>query len=322
MLRQRQHQVDSLVAARDAFEKAATEARQQAAQKEVAASRVAEVEAELERARREHAAALVAERQRAEAASGAPRSKVDSLARMLRVQQEELSEGYRFSASARLVASLEQQRRTSLLAALGAWRLAHSSSQYHELDLEYHELDKRYRKASKESKSMALLLGEYESKARTHPHDSAALKGPRHLSKPPLPQSSTTASRQAGTDAGSRSGSPNASSPGSGSPGPLLSRQLEAAVSARSSSPGRSVSPPSSTLTQQLQDAINSRSRRSTDEHGGGGGTCEHCGLIAESNIVRCAICGVRYHIRCLTSSQAARWKGRQWWCDDHMDTS
>eukprot|EP00966_Prymnesium_polylepis_P281274 6499091-Prymnesium_polylepis.1 len=61
------------------------------------------VRCQLERARREHASALAAERQRAEAASGAPRAKVDSLARMLREQQEELSEGYRFSASARLV---------------------------------------------------------------------------------------------------------------------------------------------------------------------------------------------------------------------------
>ena len=55
-------------------------------------------------------------------AGSAPRAKVESLARMLREQQEELSEGYRFSATSKLVAALDNRRRVSLAVAVGSWR--------------------------------------------------------------------------------------------------------------------------------------------------------------------------------------------------------
>ena len=44
---------------------------------------------------------------------------------------------------------------------------------------------------------------------------------------------------------------------------------------------------------------------------------CRFCGTPAERNIVRCSSCYGCYHIKCLSSSQVARFKGRSWLCDD-----
>jgi len=162
---------------------------------------------------------------------------------------------------------------------------------------------------------MALLVSDLESQMAQLRGAGAqdavyTSKDTRQLPKPPLPHSSGSTSRP---EAGSRSGSPRPTSPGNASPRPLLSQQLESAVSARSSSPGRSASPPT-TLTQQLQEAVSSRARRNTEEHDSGG-MCTHCGTEALKNSVRCASCADCYHIRCLSTSQAARFKGRRWLC-------
>ena len=45
---------------------------------------------------------------------------------------------------------------------------------------------------------------------------------------------------------------------------------------------------------------------------------CEFCGLVTEHNFVSCMECGIAYHSRCLSSSQAARFKGKGWYCDEH----
>ena len=89
-------------------------------------------------------------------------------------------------------------------------------------------------------------------------------------------------------------------------------------------SPGRrsrSASPRPS-MKDQLEQAISLRnSRRSTSEalvpadapHP----SCAFCGLVADRNVVRCTGCDAAYHVRCLSTSQAARHKGRRWRCDE-----
>ena len=46
---------------------------------------------------------------------------------------------------------------------------------------------------------------------------------------------------------------------------------------------------------------------------------CNFCGTVCDRNFVVCATCDVSYHSRCLTSSQAARFKGKVWRCDKHV---
>jgi predicted RNA-binding Zn-ribbon protein involved in translation (DUF1610 family) len=45
---------------------------------------------------------------------------------------------------------------------------------------------------------------------------------------------------------------------------------------------------------------------------------CAACSgtLVVGQNVVKCAECGVAYHVKCLTRSQASRFKGRSWVCN------
>ena len=46
---------------------------------------------------------------------------------------------------------------------------------------------------------------------------------------------------------------------------------------------------------------------------------CNFCGLEMEGNTVECISCGRGYHVKCLTRTQASRFKGRGWLCEDCM---
>jgi len=251
-------------------------------------------------------------------AERALRMKVESLAHMLRDQQHEVSERARLLATHTIASVLEQRRRSALVVTLHGWRATCISFALHELDVQL-------RRATKESRSMALLVSDLEvqlTQLRSGQVEvvKSSQKDARQLPKLPLPHS-TSLSRLSPPHAGSRPGSPKPASPVTSSPGSLLNQQLESAVTARSSSPARSTSPPTS-LSRQLQEALESRSRRSSsglDQHQPSAGNCEFCGMYASKNVVRCVSCSHCYHIRCLSSSQASRFKGRRWWCDNCM---
>jgi len=390
MLEHRKTQAEELLVARDAFEKAAAHARRDAEERTIAAQ-AASAEAAMQSLRvaeLEQKLAATVEQARL-AGAGEERGKLSALSQMLREQQEELTEGYRFSATIKLVSTLDQRRRMDLSAALGSWRtyslvgnidspldyavaeralrmkvesLAHMlRDQQHEvserarllathtiasvleqrrrsalvvtlhgwratcISFALHELDVQLRRATKESRSMALLVSDLEvqlTQLRSGQVEvvKSSQKDARQLPKLPLPHS-TSLSRLSPPHAGSRPGSPKPASPVTSSPGSLLNQQLESAVTARSSSPARSTSPPTS-LSRQLQEALESRSRRSSsglDQHQPSAGNCEFCGMYASKNVVRCVSCSHCYHIRCLSSSQASRFKGRRWWCDNCM---
>ena len=91
-------------------------------------------------------------------------------------------------------------------------------------------------------------------------------------------------------------------------------------------SPGRR---PSS-LKCQLEEELAKRTRRSVAANGGdaAGGEakppiCPFCGdLVIGPNKMSCEVCGKTYHnnLKCLTKSQASRFKGRTWRCDQCLD--
>lgn len=72
---------------------------------------------------------------------------------------------------------------------------------------------------------------------------------------------------------------------------------------------------PKPTLADDLTAALTRRN--SVEQPKAEAAHCRFCGTPAERNIVRCSSCYGCYHIKCLSSSQVARFKGRSWLCDD-----
>ena len=103
-----------------------------------------------------------------------------------------------------------------------------------------------------------------------------------------------------------------------------LAEQLNEAIAERSqrtiSLPTRLRPPPTRFLDDQLGEAIAERSRRqpSADvDEADACLSCTFCGVEGKSRSgVVCESCHSFYHLRCLSKSQAARFKGRRWTCD------
>ena len=109
------------------------------------------------------------------------------------------------------------------------------------------------------------------------------------------------------------------------SPKPQLAEHIGTALAGRSSPSVRRASSPTQELNplqSDLERAIAGRVRRQESLREVGSEVakrCEFCGLTAEHNFVSCMECGVAFHSRCMTSSQAARFKGKGWYCDEHV---
>jgi len=282
------------------------------------------------------------------AASGLSSAKAGALGRMLQEQQLELREGYRFSAACKLSLALGRSGALSLAHALAAWRnvcnlrtaVEESSADLVAMQERVASLDAECRKVTKENRSMALSLRSLEAQlasakrspteaARTSSHQPplpsqqpasqlTPLPTPqtaplRSGSKPPLsPSVSAKALPTIELPVGQSHSASRPSSPG----GSSLAESLGDAIAAAKSRP----TSPKLTLAEQLGQAVSARSRRTEKQPSTPTEVafCSFCGLEADKNVVRCSTCYKHtFHIRCLSSAQAARFKGRRWLCDD-----
>ena len=241
---------------------------------------------------------FVAEKQSSSAMSAekvAQEHRLGAMSRMVREQQTELTEGYRFAAACKLSTLLERRVVISLSSGFGVWRLVCAA-----LVLESSHADGR--RKDKEIRAMTKLVSDLQTQIEV-----TRSRGPG--SRPPLASSSSNSALK--TTGSQRPLSPR----------PSLTEQLEGALASRLSpgraSPGRAASPPPSSLEQMLNDAVARRTQRSESLADDLSHACNHCGTTAERNFVRCSKCSTVYHIKCLTTSQAARFKGKGWSCDD-----
>jgi len=234
--------------------------------------------------------------------------------------------------------ALSRRGALSVAHALAAWRfvcyllVAKVQLQSHDTraSLLVEELklrDKRISHSDKEIRAMALRVTELEAQDCIQRQSADVLQAmPR--ARPPmspaassfLPSSKSTGALLQTSDAlGSRSSSSSRHTSPRPAPRPELVGELEEAIVAVNS---RSASP-KATLAEQLEHAVGARARRQATQvkHDETlppeAAFCTFCGNPADKNVVRCSSCyRTVFHIRCLTSAQAARFKGRSWQCD------
>ena len=231
------------------------------------------------------------------------RPTLSATVRVVHDQQVELAEGHRLSAASRLASTLDAKVGLRLAGSLATWR------------------------------AFAALLASAASVAAPLP---PALAAPAVVATPTSHDPASSASAEEGTAVPRAARKPPLPSSSSGgllvravqrptSPKPQLAEHIGTALAGRSSPSVRRASSPTQELNplqSDLERAIAGRVRRqeSLSEVGSEvAKRCEFCGLTAEHNFVSCMECGVAFHSRCMTSSQAARFKGKGWYCDEHV---
>ena len=224
-------------------------------------------------------------------------------AKLIEIQQMEIVDSHHFTAMTKLTAALERSGSTRLACSFGSWRAFAALLPAGAAATGQHPMVAAATGPADETSAAADVR-----RASKEQIDKDAVV-PRAARKPPLPASSS-------------GGLLVRASQRPTSPKPQLAEQLESALANRSSSPAaRASSPkPDNPLQADLAQALASRMRRreSLQEVGAPARRCEFCGLVTEHNFVSCMECGIAYHSRCLSSSQAARFKGKGWYCDEH----
>ena len=167
----------------------------------------AEARARLASLQAEHEKALRTATESAPSAKDASQaSKLEMMARMVRAQQAELTEGYLFAATCKLSSAIDRRLGLTLAYGFGAWQVACMASSVQDLDLQL-------RRTSKENRAMAVLVSDLQSQLESA-RDGAAPPASQH--RPPLPRPAS-------------GGLVKASNSRPTSPRPSLTDQLEAA---------------------------------------------------------------------------------------------
>ncbi len=209
------------------------------------------------------------------AASAALRARVESMSQMLHEQQEELAEGYRMAAAAKLSAAVGGWRGSALAHAVATWRQASAlqsanvqqpekdtwAAQEAEYVTRIQSLEAERKRAEKDSRGMALLVSDLEAQLEAVKQKGeaapAAAEGRPRGARPPLSPAPST------LDAGRPAEQPRASSPArASSPKPTMAN-VEATLHDIARRP-RSPSPQRTSLVDQLQDALSSRASASS----------------------------------------------------------
>ena len=236
------------------------------------------------------------------------------MSRMLEEQQQELADGYHMAATMKLGAALGGRAGSALAHAVETWRRAGAllsveqqpkqdtwATQEAEYLARIQGLEQDFRRTEKDNRGMALLVSDLETQLESQKAVGGAAPAPTEgrRARPPIsPYVSPAVSRESSRPT---------------SPKPAVT-ELEASLHSTARKP-RSSSPQRTSLADQLQGAVISR-RESVAELPQEDAYCTFCGSEGNKNVVRCSSCYACYHIRCLTSSQAARFKGRRWLCD------
>lgn len=238
------------------------------------------------------------------------RARVESMTQMLEEQQLELADGYHMAATMKLGAALGGRAGSALAHAVETWRRAGAllsagqqpkqdtwATQEAEYLARIQGLEQDFRRTEKDNRGMALLVSDLETQLEVQKSTGATAPAPGEgrRARPPI---SPAVSRESSRPT---------------SPKPAMS-EVEAALHSLARKP-RASSPQRTTLADQLQGAISSRGV-GAPEASQEDSYCTFCGSEGNKNVVRCSSCYACYHIRCLTSSQAARFKGRRWLCD------